>query len=93
MARCRYCNGCKALFVDKCHATCELGFKIRQINAKREVCGCLVDTMILYADSKCPKPYTNKALVDFSLERSRLRCLGHSEEEANAIAKKIGERR
>ena len=92
MARCRNCNGCKALYISKCHATCELGFKIRQTNKQRVVFGSVIDTMLLSADPECPKPRTNKAMMDFGLERSRLLSFGHSKEEANSIAKKLVER-
>ena len=72
MARCRYCNGCKALYISKNHATCELGFKIRRIDSKRIFMGSLIDTMTLYADKDCPKPRTYKAMIEFCDKRGNV---------------------
>ena len=71
MARCRYCNGCKALFVEKNHASCELGFNIRRTDEKGMCLGSVIDIMRLCADPNCPKPRTHKALVDYWLTRSQ----------------------
>ena len=89
MARDRLCDGCKALFVSKNCADCELGFKIASERRKKVILGTLVDSPTLHADPDCPKPRTVKSMMEFIEERNRQRKCGRSEAEANALAKKV----
>ena len=71
MARCRKCDGCKALYVSRDSASCELGFEIRRVDSKMTINGRPASLMTLFADPDCPKPRTHNAMVEFVLNRSR----------------------
>lgn len=63
------CNGCKALYVEQAGTPhCELGFKVCRDNRHVYVGGTPVELATYYPeDQNCPKPKTNKALVNIKL--------------------------
>ena len=62
--KCKNCNGCRALFVSKCHGTCELGYPIRKEREWGTLLGQKVELEGYYPAVDCPKPRTIKAFFD-----------------------------
>lgn len=54
----RNCNGCRALYIDRCYGTCELGYRIAKEVVNKN--------LMLYnykPAEECPKPKTYDDLI------------------------------
>lgn len=62
------CNGCKAFYMDRYYGTCNLGYKIKNTRITSSISPAMTIPTCTPLE-ECPKPLTNKKLVQISLGR------------------------